>query len=350
MRSFQIFVVAVGLALTALGCAKTTENPGLGTNTNWMRTCDAPSDCGEGDLCVCGVCTRACTSSSSCGAVHAAASCEVVSEAACGVESAIGRACFQSCETEGDCTAVEGAYCVAGLCVPAAEPPMLDARVIEPPIDADVLEPAKDASVVEPVNDAGIVSDPLALTRLSGAIQIPETYTACSEHLDCRVVSTSCDGCCQNGAINRSLQDAYGERLEPACADYDGLSCTCELPDDVARCEQGRCTVVPRAAFTCYGPELNEHLAYEPEAVGCNCNELRDKSICTGATALICTWDGGGTAWVAVEDGPCGEPSPDPTCAEGELRPTATDCLNDFGRCWRVPNGEYCGVIVTVDP
>jgi hypothetical protein len=189
--------------------------------------------------------------------------------------------------------------------------------------------------------------DPLALVRDAGEILLSDAYTACSEHSDCRVVTTSCDGCCQNGAINRGLEVAYAERLSPACEEYSGAFCTCEQPDDVARCEEGNCTAVARSMFTCYGPELNEDLAYEPGAVGCSCYDLENKSICTGSTALVCGSEGGGLGWVAVEDGPCGEPEPDLTCAEGELRPTPADCLSDFDRCWRVPSGEYCGVIVT---
>jgi hypothetical protein len=181
-------------------------------------------------------------------------------------------------------------------------------------------------------------------------VQLTDAYTACAEHSDCRLVFTGCDGCCQRGAINRNLEDAFIESFQSACDDYMGVECTCELRDYVPRCEAGRCEPVLRETFDdCYGPELNEDLAYEPGAVGCSCYDLENKSICTGSTALVCGSEGGGLGWVAVEDGPCGEPEPDLTCAEGELRPTPAACLSDFDRCWRVPSGEYCGVIVT-DP
>jgi hypothetical protein len=75
------------------------------------------------------------------------------------------------------------------------------------------------------------------------------------------------------------------------------------------------------------------------------------KSICTGRYALICEpARGTGNVWIAVEDGPCGEPEPDLDCTEGEVRSTATACLDDFDRCWELENGEYCGVIVASAP
>jgi hypothetical protein len=336
MRSFHAFVITAGLALIALGCAKSTESSDIGTNTNWMRTCDTSSDCEGNDACLCGVCTRACSESAECSTVHAATSCEVLSETACGAQSAVSSACLQGCDSNGNCTSLEDGRCIAGLCV--AEPPT------EAPMNDASGAPSDDASI-EPANDASVVSnpDPLALMRVDSTVQLTDAYTACAAHSDCRLVFTGCDGCCQRGAINRELENAFIEHFQSACDDYMGVECTCELRDYVARCDAGRCEPVLRETFDCYGPERNEGIAYEPDSVGCNCNELPNKSICTGRTALVCLDKGGAYEWVAVEDGPCWEPEPDPTCADGEVRTTADACLADFDKCHRLANGEYCG-------
>jgi hypothetical protein len=360
MRSFHAFVITAGLVLATFGCAKTTESSGIGTNTNWMRTCDAPSDCEGDEACVCGVCTLACTSSTDCNAVHSGASCEAVSETACGSQSAPSAACLQSCDSNADCTALEDGRCISGLCVPAPPPvaPRNDAGVeptqdagAEPTQDAGI-EPTQDASVestqdasVEPTQDASVVPDPLALTHIAGTIQITDAYTACETHRNCTLVSTACDACCQRGAIKGSLTNVYTEHAQAACESYQGGECDCVNDDVVARCQAGRCTSVQRDSLECYGPELNDETAYVPGSVGCSCDALANKSICTGPAGLICSWTGAGYAWAAVLDSPC-DPPPDETCSEGEVRPTADDCLRDFDWCRILSGGEYCGVLV----
>jgi hypothetical protein len=185
------------------------------------------------------------------------------------------------------------------------------------------------------------------LTRAGSTIQITDAYTACAQHSDCQLVGTSCNGCCAQGAIQSNLNDQYITNMTAACADYEGGVCDCSFEDLVPRCEDDRCAAVPRSELVCYSPEMPE-TAYDDGAVGCLCDEHKEKTICMGREALICQPAvDSHYAWVAVEDGPCGEPVPDPDCKGGGVRATATACLDDFFMCWRLDTGEYCGLVDT---
>ena len=37
-----------------------TTDPGAGSNTNWLRSCETDAECGADLRCRCGVCSRAC--------------------------------------------------------------------------------------------------------------------------------------------------------------------------------------------------------------------------------------------------------------------------------------------------
>lgn len=191
----------------------------------------------------------------------------------------------------------------------------------------------------------GTSIEPLVLSLVDGTIVPSTAYRYCAEHAECAMVETSCDGCCGQTAINTLLVERYSEEMPGACEGYEGPECDCAHEDLVARCIEGRCTALPREdeEVACYAPGRNEETAYESGSVGCSCT-TPGQSICTGPTALFCEhvqWDF--HAWISGEDGPCGEPEPDPECGEGELRPTAEACLEAFDTCYRVPGGEYCG-------
>lgn len=61
---------------------------------------------------------------------------------------------------------------------------------------------------------------------------------------------------------------------------------------------------------TCFSPEQNVNEAYDEGAIGCGCDDSKDRGQCvtndTGRkVALVCE----AGRWTAVEDGPC---APDP--------------------------------------
>ena len=117
MKTLNTF--GLSLLLLAAACAKTTA-PDPGTNTNWLKACVDEADCDAEDACVCGVCTKPCSEDDQCGDVHAATSCEPVSEAACGASSE-AKACLQGCDGDRDCTSLEHGRCVASVCVPEVQ-------------------------------------------------------------------------------------------------------------------------------------------------------------------------------------------------------------------------------------
>lgn len=405
----RALVIAAVACLAA--CAKTTDAPG-GTNTNWLRSCDAADDCSEGASCLCGVCTQTCEDTAECGAI-ARARCESLSELSCGEGGGAGTsataACLIACSGDDACGDVEDGRCVSGVCARAAHdagaPPVsgcggdgvASGCPCSDPGDQVCLNDGKTyicaaelGAVAWRAMDDGLCSEPdparcpveerkslaaclasaqgcylqdgggycgigitglggeeFALTRAGASVLITDAYTACTRDNECVLVGNDCDGCCGMGSVREDLEDTYTANLQLACADYEGGICDCEPPDVVARCEEGHCAAEPRA---CYAPDLNDEHAYELGAIGCACPEYANKSICTEHAGLGCEQNGVGFMWAAFEDGPCGDPAPDPTCADGEVRATAIECLDDFGLCWKLESGEYCGVVITIDP
>jgi hypothetical protein len=313
--------------LLAAACAKTTT-PDPGTNTNWLKTCDSEADCDEADSCVCGVCTKPCSDEVACGAVHAATSCRAVETDACGASSA-AMACLQTCDERSDCTSLENGRCVSHVCVPETESSTLD---------------ASDRDATMSPEDAG--PNLYALTRDErNVVQITDAYTGCSSSNQCVIVETSCDGCCGQGTIVDELSDTYETNFALACEGIVNGGCPCDTSPLVAACRDEHCVALD-PLDACYSPSQNLDLAYRPNARGCDCPTV-GQSICISPAALVCeVLDGNPPEprWIAVEDGPCGEPEPDPSCADGEVRETAEACLADFMTCYELTSGEFCGV------
>lgn len=314
------------VALLAASCAKSTEPEDFGTNTNWMKTCSASSQCDGDDQCLCGVCTQPCAEDEQCGAVHAATRCEAVEAAACGEVSATA-ACLQGCETSADCTSLEDGQCTEGLCVPD-RPPVANLPDAEVPADGSV-----------------VPGDPYALRREGSTVPITDIYLACAESSECILELQGCGGCCPSVAVREDLWETYEEQLDLACEGQDPRpTCDCAEPVVFPVCRDNRCTTV-HIEDDCYSPYENLELAYVSEAYGCSCEELEiGASICVGRAALFCGQTvPSGQHWVAVEDGPCGEPERSPTCEAGEVRPTPEACLAEFRECYQLESGGFCG-------
>lgn len=88
-----IIIAAAGLLVAGVGCSKTNEPSQLGTNTNWLQACSASDDCSGAAECLCGVCTRACSSQAQCAVAGAEARCMPLATASCGA-AATGSACL----------------------------------------------------------------------------------------------------------------------------------------------------------------------------------------------------------------------------------------------------------------
>lgn len=100
----RLIVMLSALAPIACGGRATSEQSE--SNTNWLGSCDADSDCVSGLSCECGVCTRSCAS------LDCPRRLECTRE--CGGETA---ACQAQCDRDADCADLgNDAKCSHGLC------------------------------------------------------------------------------------------------------------------------------------------------------------------------------------------------------------------------------------------
>jgi len=114
--------VVLGIAVFALffaplSCDSPRAGGPIGSNTNWLKTCDDALDCGgEGD-CLCGTCSLECTEDADCSEVPGARCAGVAESSArsqCLPDTPAYGLCLAGCEP-GDCGPT-GA-CVGGACV-----------------------------------------------------------------------------------------------------------------------------------------------------------------------------------------------------------------------------------------
>ncbi len=121
LRARCLLTVATGMLGLAAACGGT--HPRTGSETNFLKSCDA--GCGDGLSCICGVCTRACSSDAECTSLASAAEC--VAETASGSgESCSGNPaaiCDLACRENADCAALGNSFaCQDDHCrVPAPE-------------------------------------------------------------------------------------------------------------------------------------------------------------------------------------------------------------------------------------
>jgi hypothetical protein len=116
------FAWLIGLVLIA-SCKTADDSPEVGSNSNWLRACDAPVDCSAANIpeCACGVCTLGCMSDQDCDRIEdarCALEASTAARSACG-ETVSGGICLPRCEP-GGCG--EGQACANGACVLAALP------------------------------------------------------------------------------------------------------------------------------------------------------------------------------------------------------------------------------------
>ncbi len=111
MRTPYLFVIATLIA--AIGalpsCNGNTDSSGTDSNTHWLERCDSDVECGELS-CICGTCTKSCTTATSCETYGSQATCTMVSGC---TDAAAPTACVVTCNTNADC---DGASCEMGQC------------------------------------------------------------------------------------------------------------------------------------------------------------------------------------------------------------------------------------------
>ncbi|XXT17943.1 PHB depolymerase family esterase [Sorangium sp. So ce429] len=116
MATACLIASVAGAVLLASACRNI--GPQTGSETNFLRSCDA--SCGDGLACICGVCTQACSVADECTALASGAECVAVAarpaEAACA--AAEGAAfCDLSCSGDADCEPLGAPFrCQGGFC------------------------------------------------------------------------------------------------------------------------------------------------------------------------------------------------------------------------------------------
>jgi hypothetical protein len=112
--------IAIG-ACVLTGCAQ-SRGPNAGSSeTHFLLRCSDDS-CGDGLSCICGVCSKRCSSDTSCGELSSEASCVAPVDGSC----AEARSCDVECKTNADCAKLSDQHtCAQGRCrapEPATKP------------------------------------------------------------------------------------------------------------------------------------------------------------------------------------------------------------------------------------
>jgi len=140
-------VALLGCALLMLSCTK-SHNPGDDGQMRFLTRCDKASDCGELD-CICGVCTKTCSSNKGCAKLGEGAAClepDQLGARECGIgmsEPVDQSVCDTTCTEESGCNSLGDAHaCNTGYCrAPRVEPVSLDEPLCpnEPPSQSTCL-------------------------------------------------------------------------------------------------------------------------------------------------------------------------------------------------------------------
>jgi hypothetical protein len=83
---------------------------------------------------------------------------------------------------------------------------------------------------------------PDASTNLMEAVP-PDNLRSCQADSDCVKVPSSCNGCCEEEAVNAGSSTAYSDYKMNVCAGYAGPICNCFVQPSRVVCRQQKCTL-----------------------------------------------------------------------------------------------------------
>lgn len=200
----EITVILLSLLfLAAAGCTCETGGVEDGSNTNWLTYCESSADCSDNASCICGLCTRICTTDEECSTGERPASCvepDPASEAggcAVVVRDARVKICLPDCDDSGDCG--DESICIRGACWPTNDD-IIDIRGESPFVidndqagsgsgsgsggtaattDPDAAEPQYTESTPAEIDSAlpGYLQELDAAMDFSDPVQLPEPET-----------------------------------------------------------------------------------------------------------------------------------------------------------------------------
>jgi len=116
-RKLSKFFISSAAAIAWTGACSSDVTTG-DSESHFLAFC-TPGGCGSGLECLCGVCTKACTSDANCSALG---------NATCVVRSGCStpKSCDVPCHTSGDCSSAAGSACVGGYCRSGSVPVVPD--------------------------------------------------------------------------------------------------------------------------------------------------------------------------------------------------------------------------------
>ncbi|MDQ2644513.1 MAG: hypothetical protein M3020_11900 [Myxococcota bacterium] len=112
MKQTKFLLGLVGVLAFFAACGE--DRAGGDSETNWMKLCDSTADCGSGTECLCGMCSKSCTTGSQCSALEGQATCASSGERFC--NSQTPGVCVSQCSKANDCP--QGFECAANGCIP----------------------------------------------------------------------------------------------------------------------------------------------------------------------------------------------------------------------------------------
>jgi hypothetical protein len=151
-------VLALFVTFLALASVHACATPVAGgdSESHFLKVCQG--SCGRGLECLCGVCTRACSSKDDCGGTYRAAECLEPATTSCLSEA---RTCDVSCASDATCQLIERDFaCVLGRCRKVDAPGALSSRSDGGPAPSSVATAGgfRDAAVIDGASSSGLCS------------------------------------------------------------------------------------------------------------------------------------------------------------------------------------------------
>ncbi len=225
-------------------CAKAVL-PDPDKNTNWLSICQSDQQCGGDFSCLCGVCTKSCTSTDACQAVNKSSTCVSTKHAAAGPmctsnPTNVPGVCIASCQLDSECHVfAKGLSCRNHTCI-ALPVAIRDAGVRA--ADAMSVDAASDDAGTGAQSDAAgaTVQGDAAVSRCGdGIVQGSEGCDGKAAHATC----VSCQLLCDTGFMDCDGVPSNGCEInlqaDPMSCGACGQVCTAGAP-----CGRGVCATL----------------------------------------------------------------------------------------------------------
>lgn len=83
-----------------------------------------------------------------------------------------------------------------------------------------------------------------ATGEVQSTYSVPLTYQTCAIDADCQIVSTSCNGGCQQGAVSKNSAESFEKERLSYCKKFPEVVYHCKPSFFKASCVNDRCTLI----------------------------------------------------------------------------------------------------------